>query len=124
MHCEDNQITNLDVSKNTALTFLLCNKNIITGLNLKNNITLGSLSCRENLITDLDLGNNVMLHRVECSINDLSSTALNNLFKTLHGDKIKGTEKGIYVDRNPGSYLCDISIAETKGWSVTYKFPP
>jgi hypothetical protein len=55
------KLTNLDVSKNTALKTLNCNYNNITTLDLSKNVALTNLRCYFNLLTTLDLSNNVVL---------------------------------------------------------------
>ena len=43
LDCNFNQLTSLDVSKNTVLTSLICNDNQLTGLDVSNNIVLEGL---------------------------------------------------------------------------------
>ena len=68
-----NQITNLDVSQNTALTTLFCNGNPLTSLDLSNNPALVHLSCQNSQITSLDLSNNPSLSTLYCENNQLQS---------------------------------------------------
>jgi Leucine-rich repeat (LRR) protein len=48
LDCSNNQLTQLDVSKNTSLTGLFCGNNKLTSLNVSNNTLLESLSCDGN----------------------------------------------------------------------------
>jgi hypothetical protein len=41
LECEENQLTSLDLSKNTKLTYLICNWNQLTTLNISANVDLG-----------------------------------------------------------------------------------
>ena len=61
LRCYSNQLTNLDLTTNTDLTFLDCSDNQLTILDVSNNSTLGILSCHSNQLTSLDIrnGNNV-----------------------------------------------------------------
>jgi len=63
LDCEENQLTNLDVSQNPALTHLDCSENQITSLDLSSNITLEFLKARENQLTSLDFrnGTNILI---------------------------------------------------------------
>ena len=63
LDCEENQLTNLDVSQNPALTHLDCSENQITSLDLRSNITLEFLKARENQLTSLDFrnGTNILI---------------------------------------------------------------
>ena len=75
------------------------------------------LNCSDNQITKLDVSKNTALIRLECSYNQLSVTALNALFGTLHNNTVYGG-KEIYIGYNEGGAGCDRSIAENKGWTV------
>ena len=64
--CSDNQLTSLDVSKNTALTKLYCFSNQLTSLNVSKNTALKELYCGENQLTSLDVSKNTALTTIEC----------------------------------------------------------
>lgn len=66
-------LTALDVSKNTALTYLYCNNNKITTLDISQNTLLNNLYCGYNLLSDLDVSNNTSLTRVYCYGNQLTN---------------------------------------------------
>ena len=51
--CSENQISELDVSKNEKLTSLTCDDNALTELNVRNNKKLEFLSCDNNQIANL-----------------------------------------------------------------------
>ena len=61
LRCYSNQLTNLDLTANTDLTFLDCSDNQLTILDVSNNSALSILSCHDNQLTSLDIrnGNNV-----------------------------------------------------------------
>ncbi len=73
LHCDSNQLTALDVSKNTALIELDCSSNQLTTLDLHNNTALDLLWCFGNKITTLDLSKNIALTRVFCEGNELTA---------------------------------------------------
>ena len=58
LDCSDNQLTALDVSKNTALTDLYCSSNQLTTLDVSKNTELIDLDCSSNQLLYLDLSNN------------------------------------------------------------------
>ncbi|GIR60333.1 MAG: hypothetical protein CM15mP65_29140 [Crocinitomicaceae bacterium] len=60
---DSNQITSLDVSQNTALTYLNCNINRLTSLDVSQNTALTYLNCNNNELISLDVrnGNNIIL---------------------------------------------------------------
>ena len=76
LHCDSNQLTELDVSKNTALTYLDCDSNQLTELDVSNNTALEWLDCDSNQLTSLDVSNNVALEWLECSGNKFATIDL------------------------------------------------
>jgi hypothetical protein len=75
--CFYNQLTELDVSKNTELTLLWCNGNQLASLDVSNNTALKYLSCRNNRLTDLDVSNHTALATLYCYDNLLTSLSVN-----------------------------------------------
>ena len=73
LYCYSNQLTSLDVSKNTALTSLDCSFNQITSLDVSKNTALISLNCGINQLKNLDVNNNTALKSLICNINQLTS---------------------------------------------------
>lgn len=49
LYCSDNQLTQLDVSRNPELIALVCDYNQLTGLNTQNNLKLQILEYGHNL---------------------------------------------------------------------------
>ena len=74
--CFDNQLTSLDLSKNTALTKLYCFGNQLTSLDLGKNTALTELDCFNNQLTSLDVSKNTALTELDCSYNQLTSLNL------------------------------------------------
>ena len=74
--CEGNQLTSLDLSGNTALVELSCYSNQLTSLNVSKNMALAGLSCDFNQLTSLDLSGNTALTSLGCSYNQLTSLDL------------------------------------------------
>ena len=60
MHCQNNQLTTLDVSNNTTLYYFQCQENQLTSLDVSQNTVLITLVCNNNQLTSLDVrhGNN------------------------------------------------------------------
>lgn len=80
-----NRLTELDVSKNTALVGLACYGNRLTRLDVSNNKELIQLNCWGNLLTELDVSNNPALLSLTFWNNPITgidvsrNIALNNL---------------------------------------------
>ena len=75
--CEQNQLTSLDVSNCSQLTYLSCWENQLTRLDVSNNTKLADLLCSNNRLTSLDLSNNTAIAEVECHRNQLTSLIVN-----------------------------------------------
>ena len=55
LRCSDNELTTLDVSKNTNLITLFCENNKLTSLNVSANPHLDWIHCSGNQLTELDI---------------------------------------------------------------------
>jgi len=73
LHCGQNSLTTLNISKNTALTTLDCSSNRITSLDVSNNIALLTLSCYANQLTSLDVKANTALTKLDSGSNQYTS---------------------------------------------------
>ena len=114
LNCSGNNLTSLDVSKNTALTDLFCRENNLTSLNVSGCTALTELDCYDNNLTSLNVSGCTALTDLSCGRNNLTSAALNQIFRDLP----QVTSGTIYMNSNPGTETCDKSIAKNKGWNV------
>ncbi len=73
LKCWDNELTALDVSKNTKLTSLSCSKNELTALDVSKNTELTRLYCRSNRLAALDVTQNKNLEELDCESDSLLS---------------------------------------------------
>ena len=73
LDCSSNPLSSLDVSKNTQLTRLICSNNRLTSLDVSKNTQLEILDCYTNRLTSLDVSHNTQLETLYCSYNTLSS---------------------------------------------------
>ena len=73
LSCSDNQLTSLDVSKNTELQKLYCDGNQLTSLEVGENTVLDTLHCYNNQLTSLDVSQNSALQWLSCYKNKLTS---------------------------------------------------
>ena len=71
--CYDNQLTSLDVSKNPVLRLLDCGYNQLTHLDLSRNTALIALFCYGNQLTNLDVSRNTALTHLICGYNQLTN---------------------------------------------------
>jgi len=78
LDCQNNSISSLDVTKNTALTDLFCGANQLTSLDVTKNTALTNLVCFMNQLTGLDLSTNIVLRGLTCHVNNLSNLDVSN----------------------------------------------
>ena len=72
LHCDSNQLVNLDVSANTELTSLYCYSNQLKALDVSTNTKLTTLFCHANQLTSLDVSDCTELTSLECFNNQLT----------------------------------------------------
>ena len=72
LDCSYNDLTALDVSKNTSLTDLNCYNNRLTALDVSKNTSLTDLNCYDNRLTALDVSANKQLAVLSCASNALT----------------------------------------------------
>ena len=73
LDCSGNQLTALDVTKNTALFYFLCFYNKLTALDVSKNTELFQFGCGNNELTALDVSKNTALRLLSCGSNKLTA---------------------------------------------------
>jgi len=71
LDCERNQLSTLDISKNTSLVYLNVFLNQLSTLDISKNILLEQLHCDYNSLVSLDVSENSALKVLSCSGGDL-----------------------------------------------------
>ena len=116
LDCRRNQLTSLDLSKNTALEVLNCNNNPLTSLVLGGNTALTKLSCTNNQLTSLDLSKNTALQVLDCGGNQLASldVSANTALKELYC----GDNPLTALDVSANTALTDLNCINTQRASL------
>ncbi len=78
LDCSSNQLTSLDLSKNTKLLYLNCSRNQLTSLDISNNKRLMIFDCSYNKLTSLSASGDIFVRRFFCHHNQLTSLDLSN----------------------------------------------
>lgn len=119
LRCDNNFLTEIDVTKNTMLDTLYCNNNKLTALDLSKNFRLQKLECVQNLFTDLDLKANGLLEELNCSRNYFASLDLtgNSILKKLYCTE--GRLVSLDVSKNSMLSLLDCSFNYIEKLDVT-----
>ena len=76
--CQNNQLTTIDVSKNTILIALCFDGNQLTTIDVSNNKYLGYMHCNDNQLTTINVSNNTRLYRLKCENNKLTTIDVSN----------------------------------------------
>lgn len=106
LHCENSELTELDLSHNINLESLYCPNNKIVNLDLSMNKKLNFVDCARNKISSLKLSMNNDLERLDCYNNELTTLDLSGCSKltTLNcfGNFFK--ERSIKIHKNIHKY--------------------
>lgn len=73
LNCKTNQLTTLDLSKNTALNALDCSSNQLTTLDLLLNFHLYRVDCSSNRLTTLKVSSCTQMTELRCQTNQLTA---------------------------------------------------
>ncbi|HAC0715858.1 TPA_asm: LapB repeat-containing protein [Listeria monocytogenes] len=73
LYLSSNQLTSIDVSSNVALTQISVSYNQLTSIDVSNNVALTRLYLYNNQLTSIDVSSNVALEYLDVSYNQLSS---------------------------------------------------
>jgi len=126
-NCYNNgaNLTALDVSHNTQLTWLHCSYNNLTSLDLSHNTQLENLYCNKNQLTSLDVSKNTKLIGLYCHGNGFSTQALDDIFCALpdRTGKYNGVISPVKdsSDTNHATVLAtNAQNAIDKNWKVQY----
>ena len=110
LDCSNNQLTSLDVRQNTKLDVLWCYQNQLTELDVRQNAALEYLYCQENQLTELDVRKNIALQNLACFSNALTSldVSKNTQLQKLYCFSNQLTS--LDVSRNPALWLLSCGI--------------
>ena len=110
LYCDDNQLAQLDLSKNSKLKYLNCGKNQLTQLILPTTTyNLESLNCYSNQLTALDMSRFENLTDLYCGANPLGTLDVTSLKKLKYLGCGEDGLTTLNVTQNPHleSLICD-----------------
>lgn len=119
LYCNNNDLTSIDVSKNTALTALRCNHNQLTTLDVSKNALLTDLRCYMNSIDVLDLSDNSELSLLMAFNNHMTSLGISENLKLARLDA--GYNDFTTLDLRPNSKLTQIDLRGSKLTTLNVK---
>ena len=71
LNCDHNQLKELDISQNPNLVGLMCNNNQLEELDVSKHVRLTELWCDYNQLKELDVSQNILLTQLYCGYNQL-----------------------------------------------------
>ena len=127
--CSQNgaNLTALDPSHNTQLTWLNCSSNQLTSLDVSHNTQLMGLGCYNNRLSNLDISHNTQLTGVYCYGNKFTTATLDDIYCALP-DRTSKEYGVIYPVYNSSSsnhatvLATNAQNAITKNWKVQYYY--
>lgn len=99
--CNDNELTELDLSRNTKLKYLDCSCNHLTMLNISNNVLLDTVYCEDNKLAELDVSNNTALIYLDCYSNNLTKLDVTKNISLVQLDFDYNQLTSIDLSKNP-----------------------
>ena len=123
LYCDRNNLTSLDVSKNTKLMSLSCANNKLTSLNVSGCAELLSLYCSDNRLTSLDVSGCTELQYLYCCNNLIKKENMDALIKGLRlptNETIYPFDFYVYSgDKDAEGNVCtpaQVEAAKEKNW--------
>ncbi len=112
LNCSGNELSTLNLVRNTQLQQLSCIENRFTSLNLQFNTLLKELSCAENQLSSLNISKNTALEKLSCEKNQITSL---DLSKNAHLKKLVCSENKITgVDVSQNTLLEELSCEKNQ----------
>ena len=115
----ENQLTNLDVSKNTALEIFSANNNQLTDIDISKNIALENLDVSSNQLTGVDISKNTVLKSSNVRSNKLTELDLNNNTALENLDANKNQLTSLDVSNNPKLTSLNISFNKLENLNLS-----
>ena len=105
LECRDNQLTTIELSKNTLLTHLDCRENQLQDLNLSTNSMLTYLNCTSNQLKTMNLNDISTLLELYCSKNLLTNINISKNTELSVFSCFENKLKSIDLSKNVGLTL-------------------
>ena len=108
------------MSKNTALTTLICSFNQLMELDVSKNTALTKLWCFNNKLKKLNVSKNTALTELYCDLNQIKGAAMDALVKSL--PTITNGEMNVISNKNEQNVMntAQVMAAKAKGWTPYY----
>jgi len=122
LSCYGNNLTSLDLSRNTKLTSISCGWNRLTSLDVSKNVALEYLWCENNRLTSLNVSNNKKLRILSCHDNQIKGEAMSTLVDSLPMNSSEYANSLVVYNTSgeDGNVITklQVKIAKDKGWNT------
>ena len=119
LNCAYNQLTTLDVSKNTRLQYLYTSGNKLTKLDVSKNTKLIQMTCDNNQLKELDLSRNTNLEYLSCDNNPFRKLDVSKNKKLTYLSCRESGLTAIDVSKNTKLTCLDVSKNQLKSLDVS-----
>lgn len=122
LSCWENQLTTLDLSKNTALTSVQCFSNKLTQINVSGCTALKTLDCNDNQLKRLNVSGCPALTNLSFYKNQIKDSQMDSLIMSLpvvNGGIMDVIYPSSSIDQNTMS-KSQVAAAKAKGWTPMY----
>lgn len=128
LYCSYNNISSLDLSKNTKLQWICVDHNRLTGLSLANNPQVSCLYCNNNQLTSLNLSGVTKLTYLDCSTNVLPSVDLSKNSQLIYCNLNDNAITSLNISANTkldvldvaNNWLSTLDVSKNKSLSTLY----
>jgi Leucine-rich repeat (LRR) protein len=110
LYCNNNLLTNLDLTQNFSVKNLVCHNNLLTEIKLGLKLDLNTLSCNNNKLEHLDLRGALNLQRLDCFANSLSELDLSVNKKLTYLDVSNNQLTSLNIKNENNSILGNLNI--------------
>ena len=101
LNCDDNNISNLDLTKNANIASVICRTSHVKSVNVRNLTKLGYIDFQDNELTSIDVTTNSNLDRLILTTNSLSTLNVTNNPKLSYLKCGYNNLKELNVSQNP-----------------------
>ena len=120
LYCDNNKLTSLDLSNNTALESIQCPNNQLTSLDVSGCNNLQTLLCEQNNLTSLNISGCSGLYWLYIYQNQIKGAAMDALVESL--PTVNNGQMRVIYNEGEGNVMTAAHVAavKAKGWVPAY----
>ena len=120
LYCDNNKLTSLDLSNNTALESIQCPNNQLTSLDVSGCNNLQTLLCEQNNLTSLNISGCSGLYWLYIYQNQIKGAAMDAFVESL--PTVNNGQMRVIYNEGEGNVMtaAQVAAAKVKGWVPAY----